>query len=263
MAAPLTHHEIEDLLGAYALDAVDGAEADQVADHLLECARCRAEVAEHREVAALLAQGGSPAPAELWDRIAATIEGSGPSEQDKLLVAPPPLFSRPRESAGRRPWRNRATLAVAAVAAAVSAVLGVQVVGQGDKIERQGEELARIAEDDGLGLAFSRAIADPAAELVALSSTDGEHEAQAVMTGGTGLIHAGALPDLPEGRTYQLWGDVGDRRISLGVLGNRPEVASFAVSGDIVALAITEEDGAGVVVSEQPPVVFAIMPTDA
>ena len=262
MAASLTHREIEELLGAYALDAVDGSEAEQVADHLLDCARCRAEVAEHREVAALLAQGGSPAPAELWDRIATSIEGTGPSEQDKLLVAPP-LFSRPREGAGRRHWRNRATLAVAAVAAAVSAVLGVLVVGQGDKIERQGEELARIAEDDGLSNALETAMADPAAELVTLRSADGEHDAQAVMTGTTGFLAAGALPELPEGRTYQLWGDVGDRRISLGVLGNRPKVASFAVSGQIVALAITEEEGAGVVVSEQPPVVYAIMPTDA
>ena len=262
MAAPLTHHEIEELLGAYALDAVDGAEADQVAVHLLECARCRAEVAEHREVAALLAQGGSPAPAELWDRIAATIEGSGPSEQDKVLVAPP-LFSRPGAGAGRRPWRNRAALGVAAVAAAVSAVLGVQVVDQGEQIERQGEELARIAEDDGLSRAFESAMDDPSAELVALRSADGERQAQAVMTGSTGFLHAGALPELPEGRTYQLWGDVGDRRISLGVLGNRPKVAGFAVSANIVALAVTEEEGAGVVVSEQPPVVFAIMPTDA
>jgi anti-sigma factor RsiW len=262
MAAPLTHREIEELLGAYALDAVDGSEAEQVADHLPDCARCRAEVAEHREVAALLAQGGSPAPAELWDRIAASIEGSGPSDQERLLVAPP-LFSRPREGAGRRPWRNRATLAVAAVAAAVSAVLGVQVVGQGNKIDEQGEELARMAEEDGLSNAFRSAIEDPEAELVALRSADGEREAKAVMTGSTGFLHAGALPELPEGRTYQLWGDVGDRRISLGVLGNRPSVASFAVSGQIVALAITEEEGAGVVVSEQAPVVFAIMPTDA
>jgi anti-sigma factor RsiW len=131
MVTPLSHTEIEDLLGAYALDAVDGDEARQVADHLVECARCRAEVAEHREVAALLAQGGSPAPAELWDRIAASIDGTGPSEQDKVLVPPPPLFSSPRGDRRRRPRRSRLTLSLAAVAAAVIAALGVQVVGQG------------------------------------------------------------------------------------------------------------------------------------
>jgi hypothetical protein len=47
------------------------------------------------------------------------------------------------------------------------------------------------------------------------------------------------------------------------VLGNRPTITSFAVSSDIRALAVTEEQGPGVVVSEQQPVVFAIMPTDA
>ena len=257
----LSHAEIEELLGAYALDAVEGAEAEQVASHLVDCARCRAEVAEHREVAALLAQGGAPAPTELWDRIAASIEGNEPSERDRVLVAPP-LFSSPRGERRSRSWRARATLPVAAVAAAVIAVLGVQVVGQGDKIDRQGDQLAAMSREDGLTRAFQSAIADPDAELVALQSADGEHEARAVMSGTTGYLHAGSLPPLPDGRTYQLWGDLGDRRVSLGVLGNRPNVATFAVSGGIRALAITEEEGAGVVVSEQPPVVYAIMPTD-
>ncbi len=156
-----------------------------------------------------------------------------------------------------------ATVVEAAVAAAVAAVLGFQVVGQGNKLDRQGEQIAQMSEEDGLSRAFQSAIADPDAELISLRSTDGRREAQAVMNGTTGYLHAGALPELPEGRTYQLWGDLGDQRISLGVLGSRPKVTSFEVSGEILALAITEEEGAGVVVSEQPPVVFAIMPTDA
>ncbi|MEA3055576.1 MAG: hypothetical protein QOD30_1008, partial [Actinomycetota bacterium] len=50
-----SHDEIQELLGAYALDAVDPDERSDVEDHLRDCARCRAEVAEHRDTAAFLA----------------------------------------------------------------------------------------------------------------------------------------------------------------------------------------------------------------
>ena len=80
----MTHDEIGELLGAYALDAVDPAERDAIEEHLLSCAKCRAEVADHREVAALLAHGGSDAPAELWDRIAGSLEQAPP----RLDLAP-------------------------------------------------------------------------------------------------------------------------------------------------------------------------------
>ena len=263
MAAP-THQEIEALLGAYALDAVEGDEAQAVADHLIGCARCRAEVAEHREVAALLAHGGTDAPPAIWDRIAASIEGSGPAEQDTVLV-PPALFSAPR--AGRtgrhRSWQNRATVPVAAVAATVIGVLGFQVVEQGDKLDEQGEQIEAMATEDGLSRAFQDAMGAPDAQLVDLRSADGEHEVRAVMAGGTGYVHAGGLPELPEGKTYQLWADTGDARISLGVLGSRPEVVSFPVRAGVRGLGITEESGSGVVVSDQPLVVHGDMPSDA
>jgi hypothetical protein len=264
MAVRLTHQEIEELLGAYALDAVDGEEQVEISDHLLECPRCRAEVAEHREVAALLAHGGGDAPAGLWDRIAASIEGTEPSAADVALVPPPALFARPGATAKRqRSWLSRAFVPIVAAAAAVIALLGFQVVDQGQKIDQQGEQLAQMSTDDGLSRALEAAMADPEAQLVALRSTDGEHEARAVMRGSTGYLSAGSLPPLPEDRTYQLWADLGERRVSLGILGSDPKVATFEVSGDVLGLAITEEEGGGVVVSEAAPVVYAVMPTDA
>lgn len=52
----LTHEEVTELLGAYALDAVDEDERALVEEHLGLCARCRAEVQAHRETATLLAR---------------------------------------------------------------------------------------------------------------------------------------------------------------------------------------------------------------
>jgi len=68
------HEEIADMLGAFALDAVDGDEAAAIAQHLLTCPRCTAELAEHRSAASLLANQGGDAPGALWDRISAQLQ---------------------------------------------------------------------------------------------------------------------------------------------------------------------------------------------
>ena len=263
MAASLSHHEIEELLGAYALDAVEADEAVEVADHLVECARCRAEVAEHREVAALLAHGGADAPAEVWSRIAAVIEGSAPGAHGEAARPPSALFSSPRaRRAPSRSWASRAFAPIVAVAAAVIAVLAFQVVEQGNRIDRQGEQLAAMSEQAGLRQAFQAAMAEPDATLVSLTSDDGGPEAQVVLADSTGYLQAAGLPELPEDRTYQLWADLGNRRISLGVLGNRPDVATFEMSDGVTSLAVTEEQQGGVVRTTKAPLVFARMPSE-
>jgi anti-sigma factor RsiW len=76
--------QIEELIGAYALDAVDDDEREVVEQHLAVCARCRAELAEHREVAALLAYDGKPAPSDVWDRIVSSLEEPPPALRLRL-----------------------------------------------------------------------------------------------------------------------------------------------------------------------------------
>ncbi|MGC9963082.1 MAG: anti-sigma factor [Acidimicrobiales bacterium] len=66
----MTHDEITELLGAYALDAVSPEETSEIDQHLAECPRCRAEVAAHREVAGVLGNLGGMVPPGLWSRIA-------------------------------------------------------------------------------------------------------------------------------------------------------------------------------------------------
>jgi hypothetical protein len=47
---------------------------------------------------------------------------------------------------------------------------------------------------------------------------------------------------------------LGERVISVGIMGNRPEISAFRVEGQLAGLAISEEILGGVVVSEQDPV---------
>jgi hypothetical protein len=244
----MTHDEIAELLGAYALDAVDPDERDLVEEHLLSCARCRAEVAEHREVASLLAHSGADAPAGLWDRIAGSLEEAPP----RLELAPVrPIEAAPSVVSAARRWRpTRAGIALTAAAAAVIALLGFQVREQDHRIDELQTALA-----DPMTPAFEAAHADPDSQRFELVSDDGELVVLGAVTeDGDGFLRVKDLPDLGDNRTYQLWGAAGDQLVSLGVLGDHPSYYFFEGRG-YSAFAITEEVAPGVVTSRQPPVV--------
>jgi anti-sigma factor RsiW len=102
MGRQLKHEEIADLLGAYALDAVEPDEAELVEAHLATCPRCRDEVRDHREVASLLAYSGAAAPPGLWDSLAAALEEPAPPI-DAPTLAPVTPIGRPASRLGRRP----------------------------------------------------------------------------------------------------------------------------------------------------------------
>jgi anti-sigma factor RsiW len=246
----MTHHDIEELLGAYALDAVDPDEARRVEAHLAECPRCRAEVADHREVAALLTSGATEAPPDrTWDRIAA-----------ELGDAPPPV---PIEVAlGRRrdvrATRSRGVLTGLAAAAAVVviAVMGAVLVQQrGDLSDvRRDLAVAQAAGDEEV----AALLADPATQVVDLDHQDGSPGARAIVgEDGDAILLAAGLPDLGPGRTYQLWGlpSGDDTMVSLGTLGPRFDRSTFHVEGPVDALAISREPGGGSVEPTTDPVV--------
>jgi hypothetical protein len=247
MSTNYTHQDIVELLGAFALDAVDDDERDVIEAHLAGCPRCRAEVEGHRETAALLAHSGERAPEGVWDRIA-----------DALDEAPPALDLT--RLTHRRPARRTIPLRVAAatmaVAAAVTLLLGV-ALGRNDdgRLGRLEEQIAALQKPAVANAAYA-ALADPQAEHVDLTSADGKATAKVVrLPDGTGYIVPAKLATLPAGRVYQLWAVRSDAKISLGVLGAAPEVAAFRMSGPVVAYAVTEEAAGGVAQTQNQPVI--------
>lgn len=211
----LRHDEVEELLGAYALDAVDDDERSAVDTHLATCPRCRAEVDRHREVASHLAQTGAPAPAELWDRIAESIAGDPPPPM-RLVVGP----------------RRSGRWLLAPLAAAAAAVIAVAAVAIADDEDR----------DPGLAELAVAAFAAPDALTGDLVDAGGTPLARvAVLPDGTGFVIADELPDLDAG-TYQLWGTDGNEVVSLGVLGAAPEVVAFHAEPSQTTLMVTAED---------------------
>jgi anti-sigma-K factor RskA len=249
VARELSRRELDELLGAYALDAVDDDEREQVEAYLARTPEARSLVAEYRETAALLAHSGTEAPPGLWERIEQTLE----EEPPKLATAP----SRPLGLESRRArLRRRAAVVVAAAAAVVVALLTVKVVQQGDRID----ELGREARAGSVLAAAESASRDPRADRVALSSTDGALEARVVyLPGGEGFLLQSNLRALPPDRTYQLWALMGgsspERPISAGVLGPDPGITAFRAHGPVVGFAITDEQSPGVVSPGSPPLI--------
>jgi anti-sigma factor RsiW len=254
VAPELTHTDIQELLGAYALDAVDADEAAAIDAHLVGCPRCRSEVAEHREAATLLSFSGATAPDAVWSRIAADLEET------------PPPFVPPRPDPGRRATdvaRRRRTpmglvAAAIALAAAVIGLLGAQVVRQ----DRRIDQLAAIADQRGLGQAAAAAAVAPDARTVRLASDDGARTVAAVvLPDGQGYLVEAHLPALDRDQTYQLWGVIGAQTISLGVIGGDPTVTPFKATGPLTALAITAEHTGGAVAPTTAPIVQGFVTT--
>ena len=245
---PLSHAELEALLGSYALDAVEGPEAEAVELHLHECPRCRAEVAEHREVAALLGNVGTQAPDRLWDRIAASLEEAPP---DLRLAAVPEQRRRPRTI------RRRLTVGLAATAAAAAVVIGL-LAFQVHRLDNRVNSLAQATPDHGLSQVATAAVLDPQARRVDLRSGQGGESAQGVvLPNGNGYLVRVDLRPLPARQTYQLWAIAGTRQVSLGVLGADPQQVAFSLGSPDggATLAVTVEQSGGVTSTTNPAVV--------
>ncbi len=257
--------EFTDLLGAYALDAVDDDERARIDEHLRTCRFCATEVAEHREVAARLSQSGGDAPAGVWDRIAAELSPPAPAlrmsfspdgEVDPLSTSgpvaeagagggaaahetrPDPAVVVPLARRGRR--RTAALLAAAAV---VLAALGIGVaVG---RMGRDGGGAVEVA--DG-----SRAVE------VALTGSSRAGAQAVVADDGRGLLVAHDLPVTGADEVYQLWGRVDGVVLSLGTFSADTEVVNFQLDPQrldrVDLFAVTRERAPGVAASTQEPV---------
>jgi anti-sigma-K factor RskA len=217
--------DMHDLVGAYAVDALEESERVTYEAHLADCADCRAELARLQESAAILAGSVSvvPPPA-LKDRVMAEVRGE-----------PAPVVTLERRRQRRGPgWLP---LAVAALAALV---LGVVAVVQ---------TMARNELSGPAGVvAAAEAAAEEPGSIVADFETDDGVVGQVVLTAdGEGFVIPSDLDPLEEARTYQLWVLTPDElAISAGVLGNDPSPSRFTWTGDVAGFALTREVAGGV-----------------
>lgn len=253
MRIDVDHDAIEELLGAYALNAVDPHEAALVASHVDQCADCRAELDQHLEVAALLPTAADFAPASVWDSLAGEIADQEPADASPHTLAEiVPL---------RRRWaRPLAAAAAFALLAGAAVVQSVRVGDISDELAAERETVAALTEQlerPVLDTAVAQALDDPSAQRVVLGSqVSGSNAIIVLMPDGTGYLAEHTLQPLSADRTYQLWAIVDGKVISAGVLGPEPGVVPFHIDPEgFQGFAITEEVIGGVTSSENDPVV--------
>lgn len=250
----MSHEEASELLGAYALDAVDGEEFADLEEHVASCPRCRSELDTLREVASALGNSVEPLPEDLWSTIVSGLPEDRPDEE------PPPMprLESPTRSPFRAPSsgrtrRTRALVAllgaVAVAAVAVAAVLGIDLVrSQNDVSSLRSNVSSLQAQVNRSPVAV--ALRTPGSTVVILESSSGSELAKFVIApGGHGYLVSSDLPVLASGQTYQLWGIVGTTPISLGLLGAAPHTGAFTIAGAPTTskLAVTAEPTGGTV----------------
>ena len=234
------HEEIKHLLGVFALDALDADEGREVESHVSTCRSCAAELGEHLETLASLTEDDEELPSGVWERISSSLEEQPP---------PQALVRKPV----RRWMPARLGFAVGVAASIVFAVMGVRLIQQ----EQRLDSLAQSIGGRGVHELARDAESDPRAVLLSLQSPDKSRFARVVLLpDGTGYLTADNLGRASPGTTYQLWALKGEEKISLGVLGDDPNVSAFRSVGGASGFAITIEKAGGVPVTANSPVVF-------
>jgi anti-sigma factor RsiW len=251
----ISHEHASELLGAYALDAVDGDELGDLEGHLASCPRCQAELDGLREVAGAIGNSTEALPEGLWSSIAEQLD-HGPAGHEepppmpRLISSSPAPFRAPQPGRKRRARSAVLVLGVVAVAAsAVAIVLGIDLVhSQGNVSKLQQAAAHRPAATPRSPAEV--ALHTPGHRIVTLENAANDALAEFVIVpAGRGYLVSSNLPALRSGQTYQLWGIVGSTPISLGLLGASPHGSTFTITGATWAskLALTAEPNGGTV----------------
>jgi anti-sigma-K factor RskA len=226
----LSPAEVRELLGAYALGALDDDEREQVERLVLDDQEARAELHALQLGAAWLARSDlRPAP-RVWDAIQRQMEMEAPAPA--APPAPPVSLDERRQ---RRRGRRIVAFAAAAVLAAGVVVAVASLVDSGP-------------EGTSVEAAAHAAIRDPDAEHFDLRAPDGRLAARlAVYEDGRGYLADSSLPSLDDRHAYQLWAITNEGPVSAAVLGRSPHATEL--QGDARApvekYAITVERAGG------------------
>lgn len=216
--------EVHNLTGAYALDALDELERARFGRHLSECEDCRAEVAELRETAALLAETvATPPPASLRESVLAGI-----SQVRPLAPETPPATP----ATARRRW----------IPFLVAAALAL-IVGVGAAVTQPwADEAPRLT-------AAERVLQAPDAEEVFLDlGAAGRATVVRSKAEDRAVIVTEDMVSAPEGKDYELWFQTPEEAmVPAGLMPDAPDqtVVLDGPAAEAIAVGITVEPDGG------------------
>lgn len=186
--------DIHKLSGAYALDALDELERARFDQHLSTCEDCRAEVAEMRETAALLAETTAVAPpASLRESVLSGITHIRPL---------PPEVRRP--GVAERRWFPLLVAAALVIIAGFGAIVWQPW----------------SAEDSQLTATEQVLQADDAKRITVDLGESGRATVVRSVSHNAAVIVAEDMAPAPEGKVYELWLWSGDKFVPAGLMPN-------------------------------------------
>jgi anti-sigma-K factor RskA len=229
----MSQSDLHKLTGAYAMDALDDLERARFEQHLSGCEDCRAEVAELRETAALLADAvATPPPSSLRDSVLAGISQVRPLPPE-VPVTPETATATP---SGLQRWMPLLVAAALAVLVGIGAMI-VQPWADDQPRLTAAEQVIKAADAEQVFLDLGEA---GRATVTRSKSLD-----RAVIT-------TEDMVSAPEGKAYELWFQTPDEAmVPAGMMPDAPDqtVVLDGSAADAIAVGITVEPEGG---SEEP-----------
>lgn len=225
--------DLHGLTGAYAMDALDELERARFEQHLSGCEDCRAEVAELRETAALLAETvATPPPASLRDSVLAGISQVRPLPPEVPVSTP---LAAPRTGTPAGGGRRWMPLLVAAALAVLVGVGAMVVAPWSDDEPRltAAEQVLRAADAEHVFLDLG--------EAGRATVTRSKSQDRAVIT-------TEDMVPAPEGKAYELWFQTPeDDMVPAGMMPDSADqtVVLDGPAAEAVAVGITIEPEGG------------------
>lgn len=193
----MVHEDYKEMIPARALSALDAAEAHALNEHLKNCVECRKDLDDWQATAAALALGSDPAE-------------PSPAVRDRILdevrkdLAEPNVI--PFRSTPRNLWSSFGSLGAMAAAVLFTAlIVGIIVLWRQNNAMQN--DLAQLRE-------FAQLVTSPGARVSELKATVAGAGATATVAydkNGHAMLMASKLPNLPQGKAYQLWFIVGNK----------------------------------------------------
>ena len=192
----MVHEDYKEMIPARALSSLDTAEAQALNEHLENCAECRKELDEWQATAAALALGANPTE-------------PSPRVRERILDEVRRDLSEPNvvpfRSTPRNLWNSFGSLGAMAAAVLFTAlIVGLIVLWRQNNAIRKDLEQSRE---------FVQLVTSPGARVTELKATDVAAHASATVaydTNGHAILLANNLPNVPQGKAYQLWFLVGN-----------------------------------------------------
>jgi anti-sigma factor RsiW len=226
------------LIGAYAMDALDGASAARFERHLASCPECAEELASLRETAARMCVAAAAAPPDrLRQRVLAA------SARSPQL---PPVTGR----SGRVRWPGRSgtsgrRAAGRAAVAAVSLVAAAAIVIVTVLVTRPGASSSGSSAGRRVGIAIAAVLTAPDAKMLDVRLRTAGRATVIMSEREDALVFTAAgLPGLPRASCYELW-LIGPRRDRPAGMLPRP---LHGTTGPVVAAGLRHGDHLGLTV---------------